>query len=795
MAAKDGSGRPFVGRVETVEALHRRLEEVRAGTGGVTILVGDTGVGKSALIAELVGSIRARGILALVGRALALDDPPPFSLIRSAIESARADLLLTPDDARPVGGDPVLIGFAPPLSEKALPPLVSIETRLLEAIGGTTERSGRSRDRVLEGITDQFRELTRRGPTVLILEDLHRADDTSLATVEFLAEQLKDESLWILGTSRPFDSLSQSGRARLERFETVTHAREVLLRPMTSEEAVDYLRTVDPSQEFSATEVARLHSETGGNPLLLEQFVHHISSEGGVPGPPRADHRSLNEEARRVLDVAAVLGPTFTFDFLLRASGERDEERLAETVDHLVEQGLLFERPGEVLEFPEARLREETYNLLPEMQRRQLHRRAGEAMEAMGAVDVSRTYALARHFYLGHEAPRSVHYNCIAAEIDERALALDAAWDHYAHALESQREMRPEDLDKEAELILELARIEDELGLLEDAEATLRSFLDQGRDDPRLASSRRATLELFLARVLHARGDSPAAVEFTKKVLATPGLMDQLPIRVGAHHQMGQALYYEGRFAEALDHQTEALRLARDIGNERVILRAQFWRAATLAMMGETEEAVAEARAVTVARDRLGSVRDSAEAHLNFGDLLADARCTPAQRQEAIGEYAEAIRFAEKAKDPRRAGYALYKTTELLRETGRFEEALDTVRRACEILRRVGDHVGLSVSLKARAQIAMDQGAYDLAEADLTEAHRLLQGLNHTLEEIDVVLRLAQLAQLRGDRGTARGYVAELERQKLSALRPDLVEEFQHLRHSLADTRDDGNVG
>ena len=185
MPAEVGSGPPFVGRVETVEALHRRFEDARAGTGGVTLLLGDTGVGKSALITQLVRDIRALRTLVLVGRALALDDPPPFSLMRSALESAHDDPSLTTDDAGPLGGDQVIIGFAPRMGEGAFPAPVSIETRLLEALGGTAERSEMSRERVLEGIADQFLEFTRRGPTVLILEDLHRADDLSLAAVEY----------------------------------------------------------------------------------------------------------------------------------------------------------------------------------------------------------------------------------------------------------------------------------------------------------------------------------------------------------------------------------------------------------------------------------------------------------------------------------------------------------------------------------------------------------------------------------------------------------------------------------
>ncbi len=104
----------FVGRAETVEALHSRLEAARAGTGGVTLLVGDTGVGKSTLVAEHVRDVRARGIRLLIGRALALDDPPPFSLIQSAFESMRDDPALQVRQSSPARRRPGRPRLRPP---------------------------------------------------------------------------------------------------------------------------------------------------------------------------------------------------------------------------------------------------------------------------------------------------------------------------------------------------------------------------------------------------------------------------------------------------------------------------------------------------------------------------------------------------------------------------------------------------------------------------------------------------------------------------------------------------------
>lgn len=794
MAEGAGSGRRFVGRPEVVEALHQRLGEAQAGGGGVTLLVGNTGVGKSTLVDELAGEIRARGVQLLFGRALALDDPPPYSLLHAAFDSLRDNPTFQSEEESALGEDQLLPELTPLLAQAALPARVGIEQRLLEALDQTEERRGRARDRFLAGLVDTFRGLTERGPTALLLDELHRADDSSLHAIEFLARQLKDRPLWILGTSRPFGSLSETGRARMEAFERATHAQQILLRPLSAEEVEGYLRMSEPSRKFSREEVARRYAQTGGNPLLLRQLMRRISHGGRVRAPSGSGRAVVDEEAQRILEVAAVLGPEFTFHLLLSASGE-NPDRLTEVVDGLVDQGVLLERPGELLEFTQERLREETYDQLSDSRRRDLHQRAGEARESMGSESPNRIFGLARDFYLGGVDSKSIEYNRIAAEIADGASAPDVAHDFLSRALESQRELVPEDWEAEAELVLELGRVTYELGRLEEAEQTLRNFLDRAAGAAALSPRLRASLEVYLVRVLTARGDLSAATALAKNILSRPGLEDQLTVRLGAHSHLGLALYYNGQYAEALEESREAIRLAREAGNERALAHAKIWQAGCLAMMGQMDQALVGAREVAAVLDRSGSVGESAQGHLFLGNLLADDRSTPAIRQEAVAELQKAIRFGSKAQDPRRVGWAFYHIAELLRSEGRLEEALVNAQQACDTLARIGDRVGQAVSMKIRGQIALDRGAYDVAETDLMEAHRLLGGRGNRLQEIDVLLRLAQLSSAHGDRPAAVARVEELERMNLPTARPDLATEFRQLKDRLAGSTPGGGVG
>jgi tetratricopeptide (TPR) repeat protein len=788
-------GRPgFVGRLETIEALRRSFEDARAGSGGVTLLVGDTGVGKSTLVGELVREMTARGLRVLVGRAVAADAPPPFQILREALERTREPSAL--GDPGPAGalGAAVLIGFAPGLEAIARGP-VKVEERILAALGEPDEPAEGRREAIYEGLGRQFREFVRQGPTVLVLEDLHRADDPSVDAVEFLARQLAHLPFWVLATSRPPAELTPSRRGRLEEFERETEARRLVLHPMTSGEVAEFLRAREPRREFTAEEVARRYSETGGNPLLLLQLDRRFprAAGGGAPAEAASPAGPVGDEEERVLAVASVVGPEVPFDLLLRASGE-DEERLAEIVDLLVGRGLLLERPGERLLFASDRVRSEMYGALTETRRRLLHRRVGQALEATGTADAATIYALARHFYLGRVDESALRYNRAAAGIASAAHAPEDARAHLERALECFRRMTPEDWTGETDLVLELAEQADVAGAFRDAEALLKRQLSRPGLDARVPAAQRALAETFLARVQTDLGDWKAAEEATGRLLATEGLGENPRVLIAVRHLRGESLFYLGRYAEALAEHDVALGLARASGNARAAALGQTRRASVLRMLGRVDEALVEGREAAVALAKLGDLRGASHAHLFVGVVLTGLG--PASRDASLAEFAEATRLGEEAHDPRRVGWALFNAADVLREAGRLDEAASTNVRARETLERIGDRFGLVQSLIVAGKIRLDRKEFDRAEADLLDAYRIVRELRAPADEVDVVLRLAQLSFARGDLASARRRVEELERQRLPALRPDVAGEFERLVRALNEAgREPGGRG
>ena len=403
MTPGEETARAFVGRPEVLESLRRHLDRLQAGEGGFSLLLGDVGVGKSTLVQTLAREARARGVEVLVGKVPALENPPPLHLIRQAIQSVVAE------DELPAG----------PVCDRIRWPSLSRPMAPSRLFSGSTATPGRTRPRrwtnafsrkwwvppadeaghswMFAQLADRILSRAEVQPTILLLEDLHTADISSLEFLEYLAPQISGHRLWLVGTSLPRDSLSELLKITFERVARGTKADEIVLRPLTASELGEFVRLYDGRVELNPEEITRWHSQTGGNPLFIEQILRTRRERVGGGNLLDTPARELGEyltrqladladEEQRALSVAAVLGKEFPFPLWLRASGE-EEERLAEISEQLIARGLLREQPDERFEFAREDLRGQIYSSMTESRRRVLHRHAAEALEATGFAE------------------------------------------------------------------------------------------------------------------------------------------------------------------------------------------------------------------------------------------------------------------------------------------------------------------------------------------------------------------------------------------------------------------------
>ena len=387
-AAADLVRGAFVGRERELDALIKGLDDAFAGRGRLFLLVGEPGIGKSRLADELIGRAKARGTQVLIGRCWEAGGAPAYwpwvqslrayvretepQTLRAQLGSGAADLAqLLPE----------LRDFFPDLPE---PPALEPEGarfRLFEAASAFLIDAGQAR------------------PLVLVLDDLHAADEPSLLLLRFLARQLGQSRLLVIGAYRDVDPSPSDP--------LTTALTELVREPMTSCLPLAGLAERDIARFIELTTgetpadqlVAIMREETEGNPLFVGEIVRLLATEGSLGNATASSRlaipqsvrdviarrlRHLSPECNRVLVLASVIGREFALNALARVSGISEDE-LLDTLEEAMEARVVSDVPGsrDRLRFAHVLIRDTLYEGLTSARRVRLHRRAAEALESL----------------------------------------------------------------------------------------------------------------------------------------------------------------------------------------------------------------------------------------------------------------------------------------------------------------------------------------------------------------------------------------------------------------------------
>ncbi len=393
MAARAGD--VFVGRTYELEALGRALDAARGGRGTTVLVTGEAGIGKSRIAAEVTVRARDAGFEVLRGRSVDL------------------------------------VGSALPYQ-----PFVEALNRFGDAWRADGQHVGSQR----ELFEDALALVTARAadaPVLLVLEDLHWADVSTLDLVVFLAHHLDDVPLVLLATCRADESFSAQ---RMRRFvEGVRRADSVLvleIGPLNREE-LNRLLTARNRGALPATLVDTIALRSEGNPFFAEELLAAAGRAGQVP--PRLHDlllqrvAGLDQATRALLRLAAAAGREVTYP-LLRALAAQPEGEVRESLRAAVDRGVLVaDQAAGTFRFRHALLREAVYATILPGEREELHGRLAEELTrtgaAAGAAELAQHWAAARH------APEALVTSVAAAREAEAVCGLAEARAHIERVL------------------------------------------------------------------------------------------------------------------------------------------------------------------------------------------------------------------------------------------------------------------------------------------------------------------------------------------------------------------------
>src|SRR6266480_2906429 len=496
------AGPVFVGRQRELAELRAGLEDAVGGRGRFFLVVGEAGIGKTRLAEELAREAAERGGVALWGRCWEGEGAPPYwpwvQVIRALLQGVPAEEL------RPAvgAGAPYLVPLVPELGERF---------RDLPALS-TSPRSEHARFYLFDAVATLLRSAAQRTPLVLVLDDLQWADAPSLLLLQFLAHELRDVRILLLGTYREVEVRQAPAVAEILGA-LGRDGHHVPLRGLGEEEVRRFLEeTIGRSP--APVLVRAVHRETEGNPFFVDEIVrllvaeralerHEDPSPGRFPVPQgvreaiRRRLAPLPPPAREALALASVVGREFDLAILHRACG-LDPEALLETLGPALAREIVVREPGGVgrYRFAHALIRETLYEELGPAERIRLHGQIGEVLEEVHRTDPTpHLTALAHHFLEAapaRGADKALVYSTRAGRHAAASLAYEAAAAHFQSALEVLGLARPGDERERCELLLARGDVQWKSGDGRGARETFQQAAEIARrigDAPLLARS------------------------------------------------------------------------------------------------------------------------------------------------------------------------------------------------------------------------------------------------------------------------------------------------------------------
>jgi len=442
------AGGVFVGREAELDELRAALEDALSGRGRLMMVVGEPGIGKTRTADEFSTYARLRKAQVLWGRCYEGEGAPAYWPWVQSIRSYVHDR------------DPRLL-----LSElgSAASDIAQIVSEVRERLPGLPAPAPmapeEARFRLFDGITTFLRNASRSEPLVLVLDDLHWADKSSLLLLQFLARELRGARLLVIGTYRDMELGRQHPLAQtLAELAREQLSERVVLRGLSEHDVGRFIEITAGLKPPKAL-VATVYAETEGNPFFVNEVVRLLVADGRLQHPEKVRSWSvdipqgvrevvtrrldrLSAECNRVLATAAVIGREFSLELLARLV-DLPSDKLLEVLEEAAAARVIAEVPRTVgvYAFAHALIRETLYGELTTTRRVRLHRQIGEALEALyGANPEPHLAELSYHFFeaaQGGDVDRAIAYAVRAGDRARSLMAHEQAAHHYEMGLQA----------------------------------------------------------------------------------------------------------------------------------------------------------------------------------------------------------------------------------------------------------------------------------------------------------------------------------------------------------------------
>ncbi len=448
----------FVGRKNSMAALKEAFDGFLSGSGQVVGVVGEAGVGKSRLLIEFRSHLPQGEYIYLEGRCLhfggAMSYLPFLNVLRSyfEIEDGDQEFVIKKKMAEKLAAlDRKLASALPPLME-----LLSLKVEDEDFLKlGPHQR----KEKTFEAIRDVLIRASQERPLVLAVEDMHWIDKTSEDLLDYLIGWIASARILLILLYRP---------EYTHHWGSKSYYRKIGLNQLTAQSSAELVQAILEGGEVSPEIRDLILNRTSGNPLYVEELTHSLLEDGSIQ---KKDHQfvlsgkasalqvpdtiqgiiaarmdRLEDNLKRTMQVASVIGRDFAFRILQTITGLREE--LKANLHNLQGLEFIYEKslfPELEYIFKHALTQEVAYSSLLAKRRKEIHKKIGKAIEEIYAERLEEFYEmLAYHFDKGQVWGSAVEYGIKAGAKARYAYNLQAALAHFTRAKEILEQHEPE---------------------------------------------------------------------------------------------------------------------------------------------------------------------------------------------------------------------------------------------------------------------------------------------------------------------------------------------------------------
>ena len=719
------SSAAIYGRDPEMAALSEAVQSGLGGRGRVLLLSGDAGIGKTTLAESVATPLRERGeALVYWGRCHQDEGAPAYwpwvQIFREYLEV---------HDSATVEAD---------LGRQART-IKQIVPEVEDVVPGTGQGPGEgdSRFQLFDAVGSVLKRISERRPVLLVLDDLHWADRSSLLLLDFISRELRSSRVVVLGSYRESD---------LDRYHPLHQTMGQLVRqPGNRRIALSGLSVEDAAMLMAARAgvrppgrlVVAIHELTEGNPFFVGEVAHLLAQRGDLEGLNAAEVADLSipqgvrevmyqrlerlsAEAVKVLETCSVIGREFGVH-VLRAVLDASPDDLVNVLDEATQARILDENPGEpgFYRFSHALIRETIYDDLGTARRTEIHAAIAAALNRLYAGNVDAILPeLAHHHYRATprgDVARTVEYLGRAGERAMDQVGFDEAAGYFSRALQVLDLGTPVDYPRRCGLLLSLGEAQRGAGdSARSRETCLQAAMLARRLELPEHLARAATTVAWAS--MEIRPYDAHVVRLLEEALDSLGPADNL-YRVQLLGALVRALDYSGDVERRADLGEEAVAVARRLNDPETLVHALEGRLKSAIRPDDLNRAVEDAEEII----RLAGVVDNSYMAIlghwwRIDGMLGKGDIAAVDQSIEIGS-----RLARERGEPRRIWEALCYQTMRALLGGRFEEAEALASEAAEIGRRPAPRPSWSTYIEHLFMVRREQGRLEEVEADLRE--------------------------------------------------------------------------